>query len=119
MASVLRIGPVYTPPELRRLDHASTVVGALSHHLLDAGRRRVLYADPVSKLGVRPGRLVTVLWRKCSGTRSAILEWDGPAILSSVKGDLLEVRERVGAAARRHVSLAMWSLASGMLLALG
>jgi predicted GNAT family acetyltransferase len=33
----IRIGPVYTPPELRRRGYASALVGRLSRHLLDGG----------------------------------------------------------------------------------
>jgi uncharacterized protein len=35
----IRIGPVYTPPEHRRRGYASALVAALSHLLLDSGRR--------------------------------------------------------------------------------
>jgi uncharacterized protein len=33
----IRIGPVYTPPELRRRGYASALVGQLSRHLLEGG----------------------------------------------------------------------------------
>jgi uncharacterized protein len=42
----IRIGPVYTPPELRRRGYAGACVGALSQLLLDEGRDFcVLYTD--------------------------------------------------------------------------
>jgi uncharacterized protein len=42
----IRIGPVYTPPELRRRGYAGACVGALSQLLLDEGRQFcVLYTD--------------------------------------------------------------------------
>jgi predicted GNAT family acetyltransferase len=34
-----RVGPVYTPPALRRKGYASACVAALSQHLLDSGRK--------------------------------------------------------------------------------
>ncbi len=59
----VRVGPVYTPPELRELGYASGVVRELTQRLLDAGYRSVfLFADnanPTSnsiyqKIGYRP-----------------------------------------------------------------
>src|SRR5205823_10825158 len=42
----IRIGPVYTPPELRRRGYASALVAALSQRMLDQGRRLCfLYTD--------------------------------------------------------------------------
>jgi len=42
----IRIGPVYTPPELRGRGYASNVVAALSQHQLDRGRTFVfLFTD--------------------------------------------------------------------------
>jgi predicted GNAT family acetyltransferase len=42
----IRIGPVYTPPELRRRGYASALVAALSQRLLDEGRTLCfLYTD--------------------------------------------------------------------------
>jgi predicted GNAT family acetyltransferase len=42
----IRIGPVYTPPELRGRGYATTLVAELSQSLLDAGRRFCfLYTD--------------------------------------------------------------------------
>ena len=42
----IRIGPVYTPPELRGRGYASALVAALSAELLAAGRRFCfLYTD--------------------------------------------------------------------------
>lgn len=44
--SGIRIGPVYTPPELRRRGYASAAVAALSQRLLDSGLARCcLFAD--------------------------------------------------------------------------
>lgn len=44
--SGIRIGPVYTPPELRGRGYASSVVAAVSQRMLDAGSRRCfLYTD--------------------------------------------------------------------------
>jgi predicted GNAT family acetyltransferase len=46
VAGVPRIGPVYTPPELRGRGYASTAVAALSRRLFDEGARRVvLFTD--------------------------------------------------------------------------
>jgi predicted GNAT family acetyltransferase len=42
----IRIGPVYTPPELRGRGYATSLVAELSQALLDAGRRFCfLYTD--------------------------------------------------------------------------
>jgi uncharacterized protein len=42
----IRIGPVYTPPALRRRGYASALVTELSRRLLDSGREYcVLYTD--------------------------------------------------------------------------
>ncbi len=35
----IRIGPVYTPPELRGRGYASALTAAVSQHQLDSGRR--------------------------------------------------------------------------------
>ena len=44
--SGIRVGPVYTPPELRGRGYAGTLVGALTQLLLDEGRRFVfLFTD--------------------------------------------------------------------------
>ena len=48
---VVRVGPVYTPVDLRNRGYASACVCALSRHLVDHGLRCILYADlanPVS-----------------------------------------------------------------------
>lgn len=59
----IRIGPVYTPPEMRGHGYASALVAALSQQLLDEGRQFCfLYTDlanPISnsiyqKIGYRP-----------------------------------------------------------------
>lgn len=59
----MRIGPVYTPPELRRRGYASAGTAAASQALLDAGRRFVFLftdlANPTSnhiyqQIGYRP-----------------------------------------------------------------
>jgi GNAT superfamily N-acetyltransferase len=42
---VVRIGPVYTPPEHRGQGYASALVAELSQGVLDAGHRGVLYTD--------------------------------------------------------------------------
>ncbi len=45
-ATGIRVGPVYTPPSLRRHGYASALVAALSKMLLSAGRERCfLYTD--------------------------------------------------------------------------
>jgi predicted GNAT family acetyltransferase len=42
----IRLGPVYTPPELRGRGYASACVAAVSHYLLDAGRKQCfLFTD--------------------------------------------------------------------------
>jgi RimJ/RimL family protein N-acetyltransferase len=60
---MVRIGPVYTPPERRGHGYASAATAALSHRLLDAGAEEVLLytdlANPVSnsiyqRIGYRP-----------------------------------------------------------------
>jgi len=46
VAGVVRIGPVYTPPESRRRGYASSAVAAISRHALKAGARTcMLYTD--------------------------------------------------------------------------
>jgi predicted GNAT family acetyltransferase len=48
---VVRIGPVYTPPEHRGHGYASALVGEVAQRALDAGHRVCLYTDrdnPVS-----------------------------------------------------------------------
>ena len=48
---VARLGPVFTPPELRNRGYGSACVAALSRHLTGQGLRCILYADlanPVS-----------------------------------------------------------------------
>ncbi|GAA2149725.1 GNAT family N-acetyltransferase [Kitasatospora kazusensis] len=63
VAGMSRIGPVYTPPELRGRGYASAVVAAASAHALAQGAREVLLftdlANPTSnsiyqKIGYRP-----------------------------------------------------------------
>ena len=60
---MVRIGPVYTPPERRGRGYASAATAALSQRLLDAGAEEVLLytdlANPVSnsiyqRIGYRP-----------------------------------------------------------------
>lgn len=42
----IRVGPVYTPPELRRRGYATALVGRMTHMLLEGGRRFCfLYTD--------------------------------------------------------------------------
>ena len=43
--SIVRIGPVYTPPEQRGNGYASAVTAALSKELLDKGSKVMLYTD--------------------------------------------------------------------------
>jgi hypothetical protein len=59
----IRIGPVYTPPELRRRGYASAVTAAVTQALLDGGRRYCFLftdlANPTSniiyqRIGYRP-----------------------------------------------------------------
>lgn len=59
----IRVGPVFTPPELRGRGYASALVAALTQQLLDAGRRYVFLftdlANPAAnalyqRLGYRP-----------------------------------------------------------------
>jgi RimJ/RimL family protein N-acetyltransferase len=46
VAGVVRIGPVYTPPELRRRGYGTSCVTALSQHALDHGARTcMLFTD--------------------------------------------------------------------------
>ena len=46
VAGVVRIGPVYTPPEVRRRGYASSAVAAVSRQALNAGARTcMLYTD--------------------------------------------------------------------------
>lgn len=46
IAGVVRVGPVYTPPEHRRHGYASSAVGAAARRALAAGARRcVLFTD--------------------------------------------------------------------------
>jgi predicted GNAT family acetyltransferase len=63
VAGVVRVGPVYTPPALRRRGYASNCVAALSRHALDNGAQAcMLYTDaanPTSnaiyqRIGYRP-----------------------------------------------------------------
>jgi GNAT superfamily N-acetyltransferase len=63
VATVSRIGPVYTPPEHRRHGYAAAVTAAATRWALDAGAERVLLftdlADPTTnrlypRLGYRP-----------------------------------------------------------------
>lgn len=42
---VERIGPVYTPPELRRRGYAGAVTGSLTRRVLDEGSRAMLFTD--------------------------------------------------------------------------
>lgn len=44
VASTVRIGPVYTPPEHRRRGYAGTAVAAASRHALEQGARRCMLA---------------------------------------------------------------------------
>jgi uncharacterized protein len=45
VAAVVRVGPVYTPPELRRRGYAGAAVAAVSAQAVAAGYRCVLYTD--------------------------------------------------------------------------
>jgi predicted GNAT family acetyltransferase len=63
VAGMARIGPVYTPPELRGHGYASAVTAAVSQRALDAGAEEVVLftdlANPVSnsiyqRIGYRP-----------------------------------------------------------------
>jgi GNAT superfamily N-acetyltransferase len=67
---MVRVGPVYTPPELRGHGYASAVTAAVSRQALDAGAAQVLLftdlANPVSnaiyqRIGYRPVEDRTVL----------------------------------------------------------
>lgn len=42
---VVRVGPVYTPPEQRRRGYAEACVAEVSKQVLDAGHRCILYTD--------------------------------------------------------------------------
>jgi predicted GNAT family acetyltransferase len=62
-AAVVRVGPVYTPPDQRRRGYAGAVTAAVSRAALDAGARHVVLftdlANPTSnalyqRLGYRP-----------------------------------------------------------------
>jgi predicted GNAT family acetyltransferase len=62
-AGVVRLGPVYTPPELRERGYAGAVTVAVSQAALEAGARHVVLftdlANPTSnalyqRLGYRP-----------------------------------------------------------------
>jgi GNAT superfamily N-acetyltransferase len=44
-AGVVRIGPVYTPPEQRGHGYAAALVGSMSRDARDAGLRCILYTD--------------------------------------------------------------------------
>ena len=44
-AGVVRVGPVYTPPDARRRGYASALVAAISAAALAAGHRCILYTD--------------------------------------------------------------------------
>lgn len=45
VAGTVRIGPVYTPPERRRLGYAGACVGHMASRIVDAGDACVLYTD--------------------------------------------------------------------------
>ncbi len=45
VANVVRVGPVFTPAEHRRLGYASALVGELSRRVRNQGRRCILYTD--------------------------------------------------------------------------
>ncbi len=45
VASVARVGPVFTPPERRSRGYATALVAAVSAAVLDAGDRCILYTD--------------------------------------------------------------------------
>ncbi len=45
VSGVVRVGPVYTPPELRGHGYASALVGSLSEAVLGDGNRCILYTD--------------------------------------------------------------------------
>ena len=66
----MRVGPVYTPPELRGRGYATTLTAAVSQDQLDQGRRFVTLftdlANPTSNriyqaIGYRPVRDVDVV----------------------------------------------------------
>jgi predicted GNAT family acetyltransferase len=42
---VSRVGPVYTPPELRGRGYAGALTAHVSRRILDAGERACLYTD--------------------------------------------------------------------------
>ena len=63
VTSMVRIGPVYTPPQARGHGYASAATAALSRRLLEAGAEEVVLftdlANPVSnsiyqRIGYRP-----------------------------------------------------------------
>ena len=45
VAGVVRVGPVYTPPDRRGRGYASALVAAVSQAVLDRGHRCILYTD--------------------------------------------------------------------------
>jgi predicted GNAT family acetyltransferase len=63
VAGVVRVGPVYTPPELRRRGYATSGVAVVSQQSLDAGAKACMLftdkANPTSnaiyqRIGYRP-----------------------------------------------------------------
>lgn len=46
--AVTRVGPVYTPPELRRRGYAGAVTGRLTQEILARGSRAILYTDALN-----------------------------------------------------------------------
>jgi predicted GNAT family acetyltransferase len=44
-AAVARIGPVYTPPQMRRQGYASQLTAAVSAHLIEQGLGLMLFTD--------------------------------------------------------------------------
>jgi predicted GNAT family acetyltransferase len=45
VCNVVRVGPVYTPPDRRNHGYASSLVAALSRVVLERGQRCILYTD--------------------------------------------------------------------------
>jgi predicted GNAT family acetyltransferase len=45
VSEVVRVGPVYTPPERRKAGYASALVAAVSSGVRDTGQRCMLYTD--------------------------------------------------------------------------